>query len=184
MMRMLVAGGMPALQDHVRGADTDNPNGYFEFEPVKTLAEDSSWVASATGKSVKMVYVLLRHLPADVTYRVLVMRRNLDEVVRSQNKMLARLGRPPRGIPDARVVEMFEKHLADTETWLAAQPNLAALSVDYNQLVADPRPGAEAVARFLSDGGDEDRLEAVDIGALDIDAMCAVVDSSLYRNRA
>jgi len=172
MMRMLVAGGIAAVSDEIRAADTDNPNGYFEYEPVKTLQDDATWVAGAVGRAVKMVYVLLRDLPPDVSYRVLVMRRDLGEVVRSQNKMLARLGRPPRGIPDERVVQMFEKHLADTESWLAAQPSFSSLSVDYNALVADPRPGAEAVAAFLGDGSD-----------LDIDAMCAVVDPALYRNR-
>ena len=35
MMQMLAAGGMPVLADGARGPDTDNPRGYYEFEPAK-----------------------------------------------------------------------------------------------------------------------------------------------------
>ena len=36
-MKMLDAGGMPLVTDGLRGADASNPNGYYEFEPVKDL---------------------------------------------------------------------------------------------------------------------------------------------------
>src|SRR5262245_53552710 len=41
MMRMLEAGGMPVLTDEIRKPDLDNPNGYYEFEPVKLLRKDA-----------------------------------------------------------------------------------------------------------------------------------------------
>ena len=34
MMQMLQAGGMPLLIDDLRPPDADNPNGYWEYEPV------------------------------------------------------------------------------------------------------------------------------------------------------
>ena len=43
MMRMLEAGGVPVLVDHVRTADEDNPEGYYEFERVKKIEQDSAW---------------------------------------------------------------------------------------------------------------------------------------------
>ncbi len=42
MMAMLEAGGVDILTDCLREADEDNPKGYFEFEPVKQLAQDRS----------------------------------------------------------------------------------------------------------------------------------------------
>ena len=45
MMAMLGAGGLDLLQDGVRAPDEDNPRGYFEYEPVKRLARDRTWVA-------------------------------------------------------------------------------------------------------------------------------------------
>ena len=42
MMRMLEAGGVPSLTDAMREADEDNPTGYYEFEPVKSMETDST----------------------------------------------------------------------------------------------------------------------------------------------
>jgi hypothetical protein len=171
MMRMLVLGGMPALTDGVRKADRDNPHGYFEFEPVKKTKEDASWLDGARGKAVKMVYELLKDLPTDRAYRVILMRRDLGEMVASQRLMLERLGRDAGKLSDERKAEIFAAQLDETERRLRAQPCFACLAVDYNALVAEPRPHAARVAEFLG-------------GGLDVEAMCAVVDPSLWRNRA
>ena len=64
MMKMLEAGGIAPLCDGERTADSDNPNGYYEFEPVKKTREDSAWLQDAAGRAVKMVYSLL-YDPAD-----------------------------------------------------------------------------------------------------------------------
>src|SRR5205085_4489697 len=54
MMQMLAAGGLAVLSDDVRQPDTDNPRGYFEYEPARRTAKDSRWVADAVGKVVKL----------------------------------------------------------------------------------------------------------------------------------
>ena len=46
VMRMLEAGGIPALTDAERKADEDNPHGYYELEIVKRLPEGADWVES------------------------------------------------------------------------------------------------------------------------------------------
>jgi hypothetical protein len=53
MMRMLVEGGVPVITDELRRADSDNPNGYFEFETVRQLSRGNvDWLAGARGKAV------------------------------------------------------------------------------------------------------------------------------------
>ncbi|HNY87520.1 MAG TPA: hypothetical protein PKN23_13545, partial [Candidatus Hydrogenedentes bacterium] len=94
MMRMLAAGGMPLFTDGVRAADSDNPLGYFEHEAVKRLREDASWVPGAAGKAVKVVSALLPALPEGFQYRVILMRRPLEEVLASQRRMFGRRGAP------------------------------------------------------------------------------------------
>ncbi len=170
MMRMLEAGGIAPLTDRARVADVDNPKGYYEFEAAKRVREDASWVPDAVGKAVKMVYVLLRALPPGFTYRVILMRRNLEEVVASQKKMLERLGNEGGGLEDARMVDLFRRELEATEEWARERAGMELLSVDYNALVADVAPAAERVAAFLG-------------GGLDTAAMAAVVDPTLYRQR-
>ena len=77
MMQMLEAGGVPVLVDGVRQADIDNPNGYYEYQPVMHLKNDPSWVATAPGMAVKMVYSLLYNLPSSLSYAVIFMERDL-----------------------------------------------------------------------------------------------------------
>src|SRR5271157_5533474 len=88
MMQILAAGGMPILTDGVRQPDAENPRGYFEFEPVKRTREDPGWLSAAQGKAVKMVHLLLLDLPDLFTYRVILMRRPMAEILASQRIML------------------------------------------------------------------------------------------------
>lgn len=170
MMKMLESGGVPVLADDLRQADIDNVNGYYEFQPALKVKNDTSWLADANHKAVKMVYQLLYDLPDGFEYRVLMMRRAMDEVLASQKKMLARLGKPTDTIPDAKMAEIFRAGLAKFEAWIAQKPNFRMLDVDYNSMVADPMPQIAAIDELLG-------------GGLDREAMAAVVQPELYRNR-
>lgn len=171
-MQMLRAGGVPVLSDALRPPDADNPRGYLEYAPVLRTATDASWVAQAPGKAVKVVYALLRQLPPGFEYRVLWMRRRLDEVIASQERMLARRGAPAEGgLSRERLAEVFAAQLAETEAWLAQQSSFRLLALDYGEVVADPQPAARAIDALLG-------------GGLDCEAMAGAVDPRLYRQRA
>jgi hypothetical protein len=171
MMKMLEAGGIPVLTDELRTADEDNPKGYYEFERVKAMDKgDTDWVADARGKVVKVISALLQYLPANYEYRVIFMHRNLTEVLASQRKMLRNRAADEDAVSDEEMTRLFEMHLADVEGWLDRQPNMRALHVDYNAMLIDPRPFVAQIDDFF--GMDLDR-----------EAMAAVVDPALYRNR-
>ena len=170
MMKMLEAGGLPVLTDNQRTADEDNPNGYYELEAVKRTRDDSSWLDGANGRAVKMVYCLIRDLPADRNYKVVLMRRQLDEVLMSQAVMLERLGRPAP-LDDDCMKQLFQRELASFEEWAGRQSHIELFDVDFRSLVENPRPAIESINQFLG-------------GSLDTSAMTAVVDPKLYRRRA
>jgi hypothetical protein len=169
MMRMLETGGLPVLTDQVRTPDDDNPNGYYEFEAVKQTKEDPAWLEGSEGKAVKMVYRLLYDLPADRSYKVLFMRRKLEEVLASQRVMLDRHGMAD-SVSEEQMEALFRSEIDAFYRWADKQSHLELIDVDYNRMQADPKAEAARVNRFLG-------------GALDEDAMVAVVDQSLYRNR-
>src|SRR5690242_7893637 len=131
MMRMLEAGGMPILTDNLRQADVDNPNGYYEFEPVKQLSKDNAWLDSAYGKAVKMVYLLLYDLPRNHQYRVVFMRRKIAEVIASQEAMLRRQGKKSEALDGAQLARLFHGHLKKLDEWIQNQENFSVLSVSY-----------------------------------------------------
>jgi hypothetical protein len=168
MMQMLIRGGIPVLTDHVRGADADNPRGYYEFEAVKKTKADPSWLADARGKAVKMVSSLLYDLPDTENFRVIFQRRDLDEVLESQEKMLNRLGRS--AAPRDAMKKSFNLHLERLFEWLPKQSHLRILEVSYNSILADPKTETQRIVAFLDNVPDRDRvLEAI--------------DPTLYRNR-
>jgi Sulfotransferase domain len=169
MMQMLKAGGLEVVSDGQRAADDDNPRGYLELEQVKRTKEDPSWLTAAEGKAVKVVSQLLQDLPADRRYKVLFMRRALDEVLISQKKMLARRGEPS-GAADQEMKEIFIRHLEEIETFLARAAHIETMFVNYGRLLESPRPLIERVTKFLG-------LD------LDIDAMAGAVDPNLFRSR-
>ena len=169
MMQMLTKGGLPPLCDGIREADEDNPRGYLELEAVKATERDASWVANAPGRVVKVVSSLLVHLPKDYEYRVIFMRRQLDEVLASQRRMLGRRGEP---LGDADAMRtMFVRHIEEMEHWLRNAPHMKQLFVSYNRLLVHPQEQLERVRNFLHVSVDET-------------AMLSAIDPTLHRQRA
>ncbi len=171
VMQMIVAGGVQAVTDGQRGADADNPRGYFEFERVKQLRTDKAWLDDAAGKVVKVIHMLLPELPDDRAYRVVFLDRDLREVVQSQTTMLARSAKAGGQLPPERLLAIYQAQLATVHAWLASRPNFVVLVIRHADLLQAPLEQAQKVNAFLG-------------GALDESAMAAVVDRSLYRNRA
>ncbi|MCW5900685.1 MAG: hypothetical protein KIT10_15620 [Flavobacteriales bacterium] len=170
LMQMLAAGGMPLLTDGRRAPDIDNPKGYFEFERVKALPADTAWLAEARGRAVKVIHALLRHLPDHEVYRVLLVERALHEVVMSQGRMLARLGRPGGGLGAERMMSVFRQELVRVQSALADKPNVRVLRLQHARLIGDPLAAAQAMNAFLG-------------GGLDTGRMAEVVDPALHRSR-
>jgi hypothetical protein len=169
---VLDQGGLPVMTDDIREPDEDNPRGYFEFERVKELDKgDQDWLGDAQGKVIKVISALLEHLPREYSYRVIFMERQMDEVLASQRKMLARRGEPTDRVDDQEMARLFAKHLEKVRAWLAEQRNFAVLYVDYSQMMADPTPYVRQVNQFLGN-------------TLDESAMGRAIDPALYRNRA
>lgn len=170
MMRMLAEGGAPILADARRTADADNPRGYYELDAVKATARDASWIARANGRCVKVISALLPHLPSDRTYRVLLMRRGLDQVVRSQRAMLERLGKTLPGEQEATARQAQREHLVELESWLHGARHMKVLGVSYERTLAQPAKEIERVIGFLE-------LE------LDAAAMRRAVEPGLQRQK-
>ena len=164
-------GGRPAgVVRRAARSDADNPRGYFEFEPAKRLSRDASWLPRAQGRAVKLAHTLLAALPSDLPYRVLLVRRRLDEVLASQRVMLARRGEAPEPAEDARLLPALEAQLARLERELGARSELAWLALEHAELVREPALAAARIEHFLG-------------GGLDAAAMAACVDPALHRQR-
>jgi ElaB/YqjD/DUF883 family membrane-anchored ribosome-binding protein len=171
MMKMLAEGGLEIVSDAIRAADNDNPNGYFEFEPVKQLVEGNfKWLADGRCKAIKVISSLLEYLPREYNYKVIFMERDLREVLASQQKMLKNRQEQSQ-VEDNKMRAQFENHLSDIKYWLARQSNMDVLYINYNKMLSNPQTDCARVAEF------------VEI-PMDMNKMQAVPNGKLYRNRA
>ena len=169
LMQMLDAAGYPCLTDGVRKADTDNPRGYFEYEKVKRLRYDCSWLPEAKGKAVKIIVQLIPFLPSQFSYQVILMERDISEVLASQREMLQRQGKSGGNLSDVQLHRIFERQVLEVKGMLA-QRNIPTLGVAYSDALQHPVKIAERIQTFLGEN-------------LDVDAMAAAIDSNLYRQR-
>lgn len=170
LMQMLDAAGIPILCDGQRAPDDDNPKGYYEFERVKSLDRDPSWIGMAEGKALKVISMLLFDLPDDREYKVLFVRRSLDEILASQAAMLARRGVGDQGPEDAAMKKHFLGHLAKVEKWLKEQSHIKVLYCGYGDILSDPLQEACRISEFLG-------------GELDAERMARAVDAALHRQK-
>ena len=169
MMQMLRAGGLTCLTDELREADISNPKGYFEFEKVKGLRADNSWLPEAKGKVIKIISHLLACLPPELNYKIIFMERDLDEVLASQRKMLVNQGQGEENLSDERLGQIFAQQLRQVKKMLADR-QISTLFLGYQDVLEDPVEISTQLQAFLGNN-------------LDQQAMRDVVDHNLYRQR-
>jgi hypothetical protein len=126
-------------------------------------------VSEGRGKALKVISWLLKDLPDDNAYWIIFMRRDIDEVLVSQNKMLKHRGEEDAN-DDAFMADAYRSHLASVRIMARKKPNWRLIEVRYDEAVREPTKVARAVNAFLGGRYDERRM---------VDA----VDESLYRNR-
>jgi len=169
MMQMLTLGGLSSLTDKQREADEDNPKGYLEFEKVKQLRTDKSWLPEAKGKSVKIIAQLLQFLPKKYHYRVIFMERDIHEILASQTKMIERSGKAGAKLTQDQLYRTFNKQVQQIKIHLMAR-KIPTLYVSHRETIASPLKVAASVKHFMGD-------------ALNETEMARAVDPTLYRQQ-
>ncbi len=177
MMQMLEAGGIEPVSDREREPDDDNPRGYYEHEAIKKLGADQSVLHNTGGKSAKVIHRLLTHLPGGQHYAIVLLHRNIDEVLASQQAMLDRLGRDGAKLDPQRLRAIYLGELQAAIASMNARADVVLLGLDHAQVLADPAGAAGMVASFIESQPGWTR-------SLDRDAMAQAVDPTLHRQRS
>jgi predicted AlkP superfamily phosphohydrolase/phosphomutase/tetratricopeptide (TPR) repeat protein len=166
MMQMLKAGGLDILTDNLREKDNNNPHGYLEFEKVKSMSTDVSWMGEAVDKTVKIISHQLKYLPTNFNYKIIFMNRDISEVLKSQQKML---GKSAENF-SPKLAETFEVQQFRAISVMRGEPNVELLVVNYTDIIANPEEEIENINAFLG-------------AELDLEKMAGAIDKSLYRNK-
>lgn len=165
MMQVMDKGGVPVLQDGVRERDISNPQGYYELEAVKGIVNDNSFLAEGVGKVVKIVSPLPIYMDTNFNYRVVFMRRDIEEILLSQEKMLEKDQTSER----EKFRTIYEFHLKKTYRFLK-ENEIPYINVSYNDLMSEPEKVLGEVKEFCN-------LKA------SVEELSQVVNPDLYRNR-
>jgi predicted AlkP superfamily phosphohydrolase/phosphomutase/tetratricopeptide (TPR) repeat protein len=166
MMNMLQEGGIELLSDNTRKADNNNPYGYFEHIAVKNLQKDNSFLIDAKGKAVKVVSHLLYYLPDYYFYKIIYMKRNLTEVLRSQQVLMDK----DPNIYSTSLANSYQKEFEKVDVWANKEPNVDIMYVNYADMISDTKEQALHIKDFLHKN-------------LDISNMIKCVNPELYRNK-
>jgi tetratricopeptide (TPR) repeat protein len=166
MMQMLDKGGVDILQDQLREADISNPKGYYEYKPVMSLYKDNTWLSKGQDKAVKVVAPLLKYLDSTLRYKIIFMRRDLNEIIQSQQKMI---GKSEQEFP-VTLYNKYQKLLANVTLWDKSEPGAEILYVNYTDVLENPATELARIEKFLG-------------VAVNKQQMINCVDVSLYRNR-
>ena len=165
MMQLINRANIPILSDGKRESDISNPEGYYELEAVKGIVADNSFLKEAPGKAVKIVAPLPMYLDLKLKYKVVFMRREMDEILRSQEKMLQKDQVSER----EKFRTIYEFHLKKTYRFLM-ENDIPFIDVNYNALIVDSEKELEKFKDFLN-------------LTTSIQELLEVVRPDLYRNR-
>ena len=166
MMQMLDKGGLDILTDNDRKPDQSNPKGYYEYKPVMSIHKDNSWIPLAQNKGVKVVAPLLKFLDPKYRYKIIFMTRDLNEVVKSQQKMI---GKDTDTLPLV-LFEAYNKQLETVDHWKNKEPGVELVYIDYQDALNEAPEVTKKITSFIG-------------LPLDTNNMVSCVDQSLYRNK-
>jgi hypothetical protein len=133
------------MTDFKRQPDSDNPEGYFEWEEIRNVGKDPGILRKAEGRAVKVISMLLPALPANNRYRVIFMDRPVAEVVASQRKMLQHRGNEAAEKDQEQIAQALSRHRDEILSGLKRAKQFEVLIVDYPGLVVT---GLTLICRF------------------------------------
>jgi hypothetical protein len=157
---------MDCLVDGKREADNSNPKGYYEYEPVMSIHKDNSWMDKAQNKTVKIVAPLLNKIDEQYRYKIIFMTRDLNEVLKSQQKMIGKT----EDVFPVKLYNKFQKLLSNIEVWKKKEPGVELIYLDYKDVLDNPEFTVKSIERFL--GVPLNRSE-----------MINCIDKKLYRTK-
>jgi hypothetical protein len=165
MMQIFDKSNISVLTDGKREKDISNPEGYYELEAVKGIVKDNSFLKDASGKVVKIVAPLTIFIDKSLKYKAVFMRRDMDEILRSQEKMLLKDQTSER----EKFRTIYEFHLKKTYKFFQ-ENKIPYLDIQYKELVNEPDTVLKSLIEFCGLSSS-------------VEDLASVVKPELYRNR-
>jgi len=169
MMQILNAAGIPMEYNNERPPDKHNPNGYFELfggKIINKLINGDININLYKGKFIKITSYGLKYIPKDFKYKIIYMKRNVEEILDSMEIMTGAKDQNRR-----ETKELLMKLQNEIEDILDENNNINYITINYNQLLSDPSKTLYDICKFLGipDGN--------------VKRMAMAIDQTLYKER-
>jgi hypothetical protein len=164
MMQILRGGGAPVAFDDSRTPNYHNPKGYYELEGgkiIRKLMDGSFSFEEYENKVIKITAYGLKFLPLR-RYKIIYMKRDLDEIMDSMEKMSGSIDRKKER-------PLFEKLNTFSLDFMEKRDDIDYIVVNYRDVIKDPIKEIKKVNLFLD-------------GMLNVEHAAQAVDPHLYRN--
>ena len=162
MMSILQSAGCEIATDGLRKPNEHNKKGYFEIDSIgNKLKENSFYLEQYRGKCIKVISYFLKRI-GSVDFKVIFMRRDFEEIIKSMSKMLG------REISDND--NQMQQHLYEIIGYLNKAEHCNVLYVDYVELIDNYDDAINNLSLFLPE--------------LNFEKSIDVINPSLYHNRS
>jgi len=174
MMQMLAAGGLPPKTDGERVADTDNPQGYFEWEAIKQIAKQPELLDEdgLDSKAIKVISMLLGYMPTKHDYKIIFLTRPVEEVAASQAKMIDRLGTDGAQVEHDLIMQQLTSHREQVLRMARRSNHIELLEIEYHALIEKSEQHIQEIVEFIGENLLPNK-----------EALASVVRPELYRQR-
>jgi hypothetical protein len=145
MMQILEKVPLEIMTDELRKSDVNNPEGYYELEAVKGIVRNNQFLNDCQGKVVKIVAPLCQFIDLSLKYKIVFVRRDMEEILMSQEKMLGKNQLAER----EKFKTIYELHLKKTYQFFLTN-QIPFIDILYSNLLNSPEPEISKLINFLN----------------------------------
>ena len=150
MMEILAAGGLPILAAERRQLPHQHPDWQWEWDAMHSMCSDPRVLDSVGGRVIMIPSGLVPQLDPKHEYRIVWMKRPVEEVIDEQFPMSAG-GLEMPAEERAQLVSSLRRHVEQMGRVLRDRPQVELLEVDHQMLLREPEVQLGRLKTFFGD---------------------------------
>jgi hypothetical protein len=150
MMEILAAGGLPILAAERRQLPHQHPDWHWEWDAMHSMCSDPRVLDSVGGRVIMIPSGLVPQLDPKHEYRIVWMKRPVEEVIDEQFPMAVG-GLEMPAAERAQLVGSLGRHVEQMGRVLRDRPQVELLEVDHSMLLREPEVQLGRLRAFFGD---------------------------------
>lgn len=169
VMQLLQNSGIDVYADNLKAPDDFNSKGYFESELARSLSFNRSWLSEVVGKAIKIPCDLIEYLPENYNYKIIYIKRDFNEVLKSSMKTKSGLNDNFLNSFPTKLAETYSNYDQIVSDLIALRPMAEVLRLDYNNIINEKTANLNRIIDFTGKGN--------------LAILEQIVDENLYQTR-